>query len=68
MSEKNQNLMFFIQPSDSAFTDPERIMKTYLNRFMISEHDQVEHKYRMNSVFYTHNKQKVLIVDLSLRY
>ena len=51
MSEKNQNLMFFVQPGDSAFTDPERIMKTYLNRFMISEDDQVKDKYHLNSVF-----------------
>jgi len=55
MSENNQNLMFFVQPGDSAFTDPERIMKTYLNRFMISEDDQVKDKYHLNSVFYAHN-------------
>ena len=48
MPKRNENLMFFVQPGDSAFTDPERMMKTYLNRFMISEDDQVKHKYHMN--------------------
>ena len=38
---RNENLMFFVQPSESAFTNPERLMNKYLNQFMISEDDQV---------------------------
>ena len=48
MSKRNSNLMFFIQPGESAFTNPERIMKTYLNKFMISEDDQVKQKCHKN--------------------
>ena len=51
MTKRNTNLMFFIQPGESAYTDPERIMKTYFNRFMISEDDQVKLESLMNSIF-----------------
>ena len=54
MPKRNENLMFFVQPGDSAFTDPERTMKTYLNRFMISEDDQVKNKCRLTSTFNSH--------------
>ena len=38
---RNKNLIFFVQPSEGAFTAPNRLMKLYMNRFMVSEEDQV---------------------------
>ena len=38
---RNKNLIFFIQPSEAAYTAPNRLMKTYMNRFTIEEDDQV---------------------------
>ena len=49
---RNQNLMFFIQPSESAFTKPEGLFRTYLNRFMIDEDDQVndfDHSFKLGA-------------------
>ena len=70
MSKRNSNLMFFIQPGESAFTNPERIMKTYLNKFMISEDDQVIHKCQISAylIFYKPIGRNSLISGLSLKY
>ena len=38
---RNKNLIFFVQPNEASFTAPERLMKTYMNRFTITEDDQV---------------------------
>ena len=38
---RNKNLIFFVQPNEASFTAPERLMKTYMNRYIITEDDQV---------------------------
>ena len=38
---ENKNLLFMVQPSEVFYTKPMKTMKTYMNRFMIDEDDQV---------------------------
>ena len=38
---ENKNLLFLVQPNDAPFTRPMTNMKTYMNRFIIDEEDQV---------------------------
>ena len=38
---ENKNLLFMVQPSEVLYTQPMKTMKTYMNRFVIDEDDQV---------------------------
>ena len=41
---ENKNLLFMVQPSEVLYTKPMKTMKTYMNRFVIDEDDQVRNK------------------------
>ena len=61
---RNKNLIFFVQPSEAAYTAPNKLMKTYMNRFTIEEDDQVcdipymilsycpDSKYKLNDPYF----------------
>ena len=38
---RSKNLIFFVQPNDASFIEPESQMKAYMNRFSVVEDDQV---------------------------
>ena len=43
---ENKNLLFLVQPNEASFTRPLKNMKTYMNRFIIDEEDQVRRQVR----------------------
>ena len=41
---ENKNLLFSVQLNEAPFTRPVKTMKTYMNRFIIAEDDQVRNQ------------------------
>ena len=45
---ENKNLLFILQPSEVLYTNTMKTMKTYMNRFIIDEDDQVQNHAKTN--------------------